>query len=207
MKPRFDTRAAAQWLLENAVIIDTETTGLDCTAKIMEIAIIDGATGAQLQNSLVECYREADEEALALHGITSAMTLEDGISIAYLTDLLNSFKEDGKTLTSFNWVFDFRMIYQTCINGMNSTPLPPHQYAKEGHRDIRPRLPICIMELANRHLHQHLEWDFEHSKFKRLSLARCCEIAGVEFTGAAHRALPDAVAARDLLVAIAEGRV
>tara|TARA_R110002167_G_scaffold188319_1_gene389859 strand:+ start:32974 stop:33573 length:600 start_codon:yes stop_codon:yes gene_type:complete len=198
MKQRFDTRAAAQWLLENAVILDAETTGLDENARIMEIAIIDGQSGRQLQNNLVECHREPDPEAFALHGITSTMTLACGITVQQLDELLDIVAlNENKWITSFNLPFEYRMIIQTIYN--NADPIEPFQQYEQGQ-------PLCIMELANRHLHQHLEWDFEQSKFKRLSLARCCEIAGVEFTGQAHRALPDAIAARDLLVAIAEGR-
>ena len=209
MKSKIDTQAAAKWLLENCVIVDTETTGLS-NPQIMEIAIIDGDTGKQLQNSLVECCHDPEPEALALHGITSAMTYKDGIEVDDLSSQLSAIEEEGKILTSFNWRFDYKAIYYTTVGTDIPDPLPPWQYARAGagfRQPVRPLVPICIMELANRHLHKHLEWDFEQSKFKRLSLARCCEISGVEFTGTAHRALPDAVAARDLLVAIAEGRV
>jgi DNA polymerase III subunit epsilon len=201
MKPQLNTRAAAQWLLHNSVIIDTETTGLGEDARVMEIAIIDGETGAVLMNTFIHCHIDAEEDAFKLHGISRDETIDDGISTQALAVHLGALStERCKAKTSFNWSFDSRLLTQTVLDGAPSDYAHPQYDDETGY-------PLCIMELANRHFHQHLEWDFEQSKFKRLSLARCCEIAGVKFTGQAHRALPDAVAARDLLVAIAEGRV
>lgn len=198
---QINTRAAAQWLLENSVIIDTETTGLSKDARVMELAAVAGGSGTVIINTLIECNIEPEPEALALHGITSDQTFGHGRNIDKQIEQLEYFAFFFKKyqITSFNQAFDIRLINQSLSK--NATPLDLVHYVPElGH-------PACIMELANRHFHQYLEWDFEQSKFKRLRLAKCCEIAGIEFTGQAHRALPDAIAARDLLVAIAEGRV
>lgn len=200
MRPMIDTRTAAQWLLENAVIIDTETTGLDDFDQVVELAAVNAKNGEVLINTLIHCALGSAPEAFALHGISIEMT-ENTIKTMDGTaaDLQAIAGYLGKyLLTSFNQAFDIRLINQSLSE--DREPLALEYVTELGH-------PACIMELANRHFHQHLQWSFERSRFKRLSLKRCCEIAGVEFTGEAHRALPDAIAARDLLVAIAEGRV
>ncbi len=200
---KFKTQAAALWLLENAVIIDTETTGLGKDDQVMEIAAVEGNTGEILMNTLIQCFKEPHPEALALHGITSSDTHDTGITPAAMAFHLGRITtEKCKEKTSFNWPFDFRLMVQTLQTNNATYTLPQYATPRKNRR-----YPLCIMELANRHLIDHAEWSFERSQFKRLSLARCCEIAGIEFTGKAHRALPDAIAARDLLVAIAEGRV
>ena len=62
------------------------------------------------------------------------------------------------------------------------------------------------MELVNRHFIDHVLWDAEKSCFKRLSLARACEIAGIKYQGQAHRAIVDCHATLDLLKFIAFGK-
>lgn len=70
--------------------------------------------------------------------------------------------------------------------------------------DIKPgsdffAAPQCTMELANRFFADELEWDSANSRFKRLSLERCMELAGIQREGKAHRALSDVLATVDLL--------
>lgn len=60
--------------LANAVILDTETTGLDDTDQIIEIGIIDAMTGSVLFHSLVKPFNCAiNPEAQAVHGISEEM--------------------------------------------------------------------------------------------------------------------------------------
>jgi DNA polymerase-3 subunit epsilon len=56
----------------NALILDTETTGLDGDAEVVELAVIDCAGSVPL-DILVRPIGPIPVEAAAIHGITDAM--------------------------------------------------------------------------------------------------------------------------------------
>lgn len=58
----------------NALILDTETTGLDGDAEVVELAVIDCAGSVPL-DTLVRPIGPIPVEAAAIHGITDAMLL------------------------------------------------------------------------------------------------------------------------------------
>ena len=66
------SRQARAWLEANALILDTETTGLGDDAEVVELAVIDCA-GAVLLDTLVRPSGPVPAEAAAIHGITDAM--------------------------------------------------------------------------------------------------------------------------------------
>ena len=57
---------------QSPVYLDTETTGLDKTAEIVEIAVVDDA-GQILINQLVRPSKPIPAEVTLLHGITNEM--------------------------------------------------------------------------------------------------------------------------------------
>jgi len=69
------SRQARAWLGVNALILDTETTGLDEHAEIVEIAVID-CTGAVLLDTLVRPAGPIPAEAVEIHGITNEMVVQ-----------------------------------------------------------------------------------------------------------------------------------
>jgi len=169
-------------LIGNPVFLDTETTGFENDDQIIEIAIID-ANGKELINKLVKANKPSHPQATETHGLSDAFIATNG------EDWNHIWPEIHKIFSShnvciYNSAFDVRMLKQTC----------------EAH-DLTPYNPFDhdIMELANRHFIDHAIWDTERSQFKRLSLARCCEIAGITYQGNAHRAIVDCHAMMDLL--------
>ena len=66
------SRQVCAWLDANALILDTETTGLDDDAEVVELAVIDCA-GTVLLDTLVRPSGPVPAEAAAIHGITDAM--------------------------------------------------------------------------------------------------------------------------------------
>ncbi|XVJ95810.1 3'-5' exonuclease (plasmid) [Burkholderia vietnamiensis] len=58
--------------MTNFILLDTETTGLDESAEIVEIAVIDDA-GNVLLDTLVKPKNPIPNSATAIHGITNAM--------------------------------------------------------------------------------------------------------------------------------------
>lgn len=194
-----NTKEIAQWIVDNCVSIDTETTGLGENDVVIELAAIRIKTGEVLVNELIKPNWITNQFAEATHGITWEEQIR-GEEFGVVLENLDLKNNGSEFLTAFNLVFDERLIRQTgfrYLAGLDyCAPFP------------KPDGIICIMELANRHFAKdYAEWDSEQSRFRRLSLARCCEIAGIEFEGQAHRALADAKAAADLVTAIAEGRV
>lgn len=186
----------ARRILTECVIVDTETTGLSDTDTIIELAAVDGMTCEVIQDALTLTKNEVRQEITDLTGITQAMLDEEGCDPEdVIGDLFFTLENEHLNIAAFNLTFDSRMIRQTMAAcEMTAENEPAYRQSN------------CIMELANRYFAEYLEWDSEQSKFKRLSLAKCLEITGIERAGNAHRALSDAIAARDLLAYIAEGQ-
>lgn len=186
----------ARRILTECVILDTETTGLENTDTIIELAAVDGMTCEVIEDALTLTKNEVRQEITDLTGITQAMLDEDGCDPEeVLNNLFFTLDDEGLRIAAYNLTFDTRMLLQT-MEACEMAPDPA----------TNTRQSNCIMELANRYFAEYLEWDAEQSKFKRLSLAKCLEITGIERAGNAHRALSDAIAARDLLAYIAEGQ-
>jgi DNA polymerase III epsilon subunit-like protein len=184
-----NTQQIAKQILElDPIILDTETTGLDDNDQIIEIAAIT-VSGQPLLNTLVKANKDSHPIALQTHGISREITDLKGREWSDVLADLNAIFE-CHPMCAYNEVFDTRMITQTCKAHKTDQPLHTTQFD--------------IMELANRHFIEHTIWCNERSQFKRLSLAKCCEIAGIEFQGNAHRAIVDCHATLDLLKFMAE---
>ena len=193
-----NTRAIAQWIVDKCICIDTETTGLGENDVVVEIAAIRIKTGEVLVDTVVKPNWLTNPAAEKTHGITWEEQMSGG-DFGVAIKNLNLKNNGSEFYTAFNLVFDERLIRQTAFRYFAEPEICAPFNKPDG--------TVCIMELANRHFAKdHAEWDNENSRFRRLSLAKCCEIAGIEFTGTAHRALADARAAADLVIAIAEGR-
>jgi len=61
--------------MNNYIILDTETTGLDNNAEIVEIAVID-MNGEILLDTLIKPMRPIPAGATAIHGITNEMVTD-----------------------------------------------------------------------------------------------------------------------------------
>lgn len=114
-RERLSTLAVSgDWL-----VVDTETTGLDQAAEIIQIGIVDAA-GQVLVNQIVRPGQPIPAEATAVHGIND-MTVADAPtwSDVYqdIAGLLN-----GRLLLAYNADFDQRMIRQTCRKHGTAVP-------------------------------------------------------------------------------------
>ena len=195
----------AQWVRDNCIVIDTETTGLGENDSIVELAAVSPKDRVVELNVLVRPLSPMGTGAEKTHGISMADAQYSGTpatrAIIHLAEARQRW-DRTLSLASFNWRFDARMILQTAFRSACTDTIA------EAVSLTAPTTgqTQCVMELANRYLHEHLEWDAEQSKFKRLSLEKCLQITGIQREGTAHRALSDALAAADLLNFIAEGR-
>jgi DNA polymerase-3 subunit epsilon len=193
----FSTQDHAQYIIENCIVIDTETTGLGENDIAIELAAVDAKSGQQLINTLIKCdWGEIPKEAYNVHGIGIKELRKAPSQPAVIGMLTQAAYSQDKHLTAFNMHFDCRMLQQTTdepsVKKLLSNIFGAH---------------LCVMELANRHfMKDYGIWKPGHSQFSRLSLVRCCEIAGIEFQGKAHRAMADVRATIDLLHFIANDR-
>ncbi len=101
---------ARRWIDANAVIIDTETTGLDRKAEIIEIAVID-CSGRVLLEERVRPTVLIPRAATNVHGITNR-DVRDAKTWPLLE---NSFREivADRCVVIFNSSYDVRILRQT----------------------------------------------------------------------------------------------
>ncbi|PHM23926.1 3'-5' exonuclease [Xenorhabdus innexi] len=160
---------AHQWVTERAYILDTETTGLDKQAQIVEIALTD-TDGKVIYQSRLRPSVPIDAEAQAVHGIALSDLVNEPQwpQVAdELISLLNS-----RPLIIFNAKFDLRIIAQT---------------AKAFSMDTRWLKQLqcrCAMDLS-------ALFYGATNKYGTISLANAARAAGVSVKGKAHSAVVD----------------
>jgi DNA polymerase-3 subunit epsilon len=110
-----DREVARRWareLLDRSdwAILDTETTGLDSSAEIVQVAVVE-PTGSVALDTLVKPRYLIPADAIAIHGITNLMVGE-APSFADLSPRLTEVLTN-RTIIAYNAAFDRRMLVQT----------------------------------------------------------------------------------------------
>ncbi|CAH1536322.1 DNA polymerase III subunit epsilon [Vibrio rotiferianus] len=97
---------------QGAIILDTETTGLDANAEIVEFTAICAETGKVIVNELVKPTCSIPADATAIHGITNE-DVKDAPDFHLVFS--NSFLPllNGRSIIIYNSVFDTRLIIQS----------------------------------------------------------------------------------------------
>ena len=95
----------------DVVFLDTETTGLDETAEVVDIAVV-GGDGAILLDSLVRPVRSIPMIASGIHGIRDA----DVVGAPTWAELYPQLEEaiGGRHVVVYNASFDSRLVTQCC---------------------------------------------------------------------------------------------
>ncbi|PDW01418.1 3'-5' exonuclease [Candidatus Chloroploca asiatica] len=119
-----DRQKCQEWAREtmampNAVILDTETTGLDCHAEIVQIAIID-LKGGVLLDTLIRPSQPIPSAATAIHGITDDM-VKDAPRLLDILPLLRSLL-DHHTVLIYNAEYDSRILSQSGVPNLAGWP-------------------------------------------------------------------------------------
>lgn len=162
---------ARQWLL-GCHILDTETTGLDDSAEIVEISIID-QNGSVVLDTLVKPLNPIPAEVTAIHGITNDM-VANAPSWAAIHDRVLSILT-SKPLVIYNADYDLRMLAQTA--------------KLYGLRDSLNGLSAgCAMSA---YAEFYGEWNETRGDYRWQRLANAARQQGVVVDGKAHRALAD----------------
>ncbi len=99
------------WLRNGALFLDTETTGVDESAEIIEIAVINN-DGGLVYESLIRPKVLITPKLTALHGINNEMVAEAPEFWEVYNDLCS--KLDGRLIIAYGADFDARMFRQTC---------------------------------------------------------------------------------------------
>jgi len=174
---RHQAIAWAQGVLvdEKAVILDTETTGLDDTAEIVEIAIIN-AQGQPLLNTLVKPKGKIPIDAYKIHGISST-TVKNASTWPDIDEHVTDIIRQASRVVIYNAGYDTRLMRQT----RRLYNLPP--------LDVPARHYQCAMK---RYAEFYGDWRGHQRGFRWQPLQ-----------GGNHRALGDCLATLDVIKTMA----
>ena len=173
---------AKTWITKNFVILDTETTGLDSLARIVEISCID-REGNVLMDSLVNPGIPIPADAVAIHGISDA-DVADKPSFPALWPIMWNAVRNADCILIYNAAYDCRLIRQSLAG--RETAL-----AQAGQLTCG-----CIMELYAQFYGQYSEYHGSYTWQKLVNAVRQC---GLQMEGPAHRALADSRASLAIL--------
>lgn len=157
----------------DVVYLDTETTGIDGNAEIVEIAVIDAA-GAPLLDTFVRPNGIIPLEVIAIHGIDDDMVADAPRWTEVYPELLRLL--DGRQVVVYNAEFDLKL-----VNQMNR---------RAGFLPVSPTWQ-CAMK---RYAAYCSVWNEKYGnyRFHKLDVA----LAGFGHRPADHRALADARSCR-----------
>lgn len=167
-------------LLPSCVILDTETTRM--YGEVIDLAVIDGATGSILFDSIIHPTTELiTKEATRIHGITAHDTW-DKPTFELVWPRIEAAIGD-KWIVTYNAKFDQERIVQSAR--YNQKPLPQLTW-------------LCAMEAYASYWGE----PGRYGSCKWQKLENACKQQGVVLNGA-HRALADAMATYQLIKAVA----
>ncbi|WP_322807799.1 3'-5' exonuclease [Thermanaerothrix sp.] len=173
---------ARQQIEQRPLYLDTETTGLDKNAEIVEIAIIEH-DGSPLFQSLVRPSRPIPPEVIAVHGIH-----DDEVKTAPPWPIVwNSIRPllKGRLIAAYNADFDRRMMEQSLT--------------RYGFKWQETLTTLDIMQIFADY---RGEWDPNRRAYRYFKLEEAGRFLGIPLPNS-HRALDDARLARAVLHAIA----
>lgn len=160
---------------ESAVILDTETTGLNDRAEIVEIAIIDIQGNARL-DTLIKPKGKIPADTSAIHGIT-AVDVATAPTWSEIDEQVGELLRAASRVVIYNADYDTRLIHQTrSLYSLPPMEIPPHRYE-------------CAMQ---RYAEFYGQWSDHHQSFKWQALH------------GGHRALGDCLATLGALKKMAE---
>lgn len=183
---------ARQWLGGSCLILDTETTGLDGDAEIVEIAIINGR-GDVILDTLIKPSKSIPDEATAIHGITDEMVANAPRWSEVHHGVCGLIARSGG-FVAYNSQYDARLINQTAVISGEFTCEYEAAVINVSHD--------CAMLL---YAEFYGQWDDHRSNYKWQRLTAAAEQQGIKVIGQPHRALADCLLTLGVIKAIAAG--
>lgn len=178
-------RLARQFIKQNYLIVDTETTGLGDDAEIVEISVIN-CLGTVIMDSLIKPSKPIPEDVIKIHGITNDM-VESAPAWGEVAEYVSQLFMKNR-VTAYNLSFDARLIEQTCI--IAQTPA----------MHLLNPVPDCTM-LAYADFYGE---PGKHGGCKWQSLTNAAKQQGIEIGGKSHRSLTDCFTTLALINKMAE---
>ncbi|MGQ6610540.1 3'-5' exonuclease [Serratia sp. IR-2025] len=176
---------AQQWIDDNCLILDTETTGLGDDAEIVEIAVIDTA-GKTLLNTLVKPKSIIPVSAIAIHGITNEMVNDAPSWPEVCSELYPMIS--GRKVVIYNSGYDTRVIDQT-----------NEDWGITEHLNIEwPTFECAMLAYA-----EFYGQKSDRGGYKWQKLTAAAEQQGVVIEGTPHRALSDCLTTLGIIKAMA----
>lgn len=177
---------AQQWLRDNCLILDTETTGLGDDAEIVEISLID-TSGEILLNTLIKPRRPIPQEATAIHGITNEMVADAPSWIKVCSKFYHLI--GGRNVVIYNSDYDTRLLEQT----------------NEANWIVGPCCEQPVFECAMLAYAEFYGQKSDRGGYKWQKLTAAAEQQGVIIEGTPHRALSDCLTTLGVIKAMAAG--
>jgi DNA polymerase-3 subunit epsilon len=178
---REQARRWAQGLLNRSdwAVLDTETTGLDDWAEVIQVAVVapDGSTAL---NTLVRPRRYIPPDATAIHGITNEMVAVAPPFEEIYSQLSSVL--DRRTIVAYNAAFDRRVLAQSAH--VTEVKLPPLSWE-------------CAMERYAQFVGQR---SYRRGGYVWQKLPR-----KIEYRGKKHQAIDDCLATLDVIRRMAAG--
>ena len=165
--------------IDDWLVLDTETTGLETYDEIVSIAVISAA-GEVLLHELIRPAQPISPQARAVHGITDEQVAIAAAFPAHYPRLVELLT--GRRVLAYNAKFDSKMLRQTC----KRYGLPVIKAEWE-----------CVMEL---YAAAKGQWSRRHG-FLWCKLGDACRREQI-VVDSAHEACADAQATRRLVLAV-----
>lgn len=174
----YATQQALQYVEARPLFLDTETTGLDGSAEIVEICILD-ADGEPLLNTLVRPRKSIPFDAYRIHGISNEMvqTAPSWLEVwPQAREVLH-----GQTVGIYNADFDLRMLKQTQrANGLTWPTVEMQSFCiMRLYSDYLGTSQFISLEKAGQRLGLRLPNDHRALADSRLARAVLRRLAGV----------------------------
>lgn len=172
-------KTARKIIAERPVYLDTETTGLDSSAEIVDIAIID-SDGTELMNTLIHPMSSIPKQATNIHGIRN----EDVTNAPTFADIqlnIGSLLYD-RLVVIYNRNFDLRLIEQSA------------------KANLEFPLTRCAMTL---YAQFYGDWNEYHQSYRWQKQSDAAKQLGIEIPADSHRAAADANLCRLIIEAMA----
>lgn len=184
------SQQARAWLGVNALILDTETTGLDEHTEIVEIAVID-CTGAVLLDTLVRPSGPIPANVVEIHGITDEMVMPAPTWV----DLHHEFCQltEGRPIVVYNASFDRRVLCQTMRRYDLQVPAALESVGEDA------QMQCAMLTYAE----YWGEWDSKRDTWRWQKLGAAASQQGVEIDAPAHRARADCMTTLGIVMAMA----
>ena len=170
---------ARDWITNNVLILDTETTGLGSDAEICEISMIDCA-GNTVMDTLVKPVGLIPLDATNIHGISNKMVVDAPPWKAVQPQFLDLIA--GRRVVIYNSQYDSKIIIQTAkANGCFTNGVLDRMASSMAMTD-------CAMKAYAAFYGQANERD---GRYKWQKLTKAADRCRVAVDGQAHRALAD----------------